>query len=210
MADTPEPASSIHPTLFVCATLLNLSVIKVAGYLLPDQAYFTFSAFLFDERPVLRAGALILKLLPPVVVAFFVTLAFHRLLSAQRAMGRPGGVFESIIAARQLSTTLTASAFLSALLMAWPYILMWDMLIDPIMASHRLTFLLAYFIYFAGYAWFARTGVELAEVVIGSRGSVEDLSWVTAMRHPFLKPVSTALSGALASAVATFLVASAQ
>ena len=61
---------SINPFIFLIATLINLLIIKMAAYLLPDRMYFSFSSFLFDDRSILKLQAVALKLALPFVTAF--------------------------------------------------------------------------------------------------------------------------------------------
>jgi len=196
---------SIHPHLFLVATFLNLAAIKTAALLLPDRFYFTFSSFLFDERSVLRLQSLVIKFALPFVVAFALAALIYQARIAQTALRGSAAMLDRLVD-EQLDLTLTYAAFLSALLMAWPYILMWDLLIDPALAPQRLLFLIAYFIYFAGYALFARAGAEAAEAVMTRSAEWPPLTLATVADHPLMRPILSSIGAAFTAAVAAFLI----
>ena len=197
--------ASIHPSLFVGMTVLNFTAIKLAGYLLPNRLYFTFSGFLFDDRSILKLNAVLIKLALPFFVAFAATAALYWIRNIQRSLSGRSFTIDQIIE-DQLVITMGFASFLSAFLLAWPYILLWDLLIDPILASQRLIFLFAYFAYFIGFAFFARAGVETAIALLDDDPTMKIMSLETLSDHPFVKPVLTAVGGAISSAIAAFLV----
>jgi hypothetical protein len=187
-------------------TFVNLISIKMANYLLPNRLYFTFSSFLFDERSILKLNAIIIKLALPFLVAFVATAVLYWVRNARRSLVGESRVIDQIMR-EQLTMTVSFAAFLTAFLLAWPYILLWDLLIDPKIASQRLIFLFAYFAYFVGYAFFARAGAETAIVLFDDGQKSTTVSLVNVSEHPFVKPVVTAVGGAISSAIAAFLVA---
>ena len=200
---------SINPPIFLIATLLNLLVIKVAAYLLPGRVYFSFSSFLFDDRSILKLQAVALKLALPFVTAFALAAIVRWARSTRVQLFKEASALDHTIQ-EQLEVTLMSAAFLSALLMAWPYILLWDLLIDPQIATQRLLFLIAYLIYFTGYAYFARAGVEAAAMILSRDCEHGPITLSTFVEHPVVKPIVTTIGGAIASAVAAFLVTGSQ
>ena len=200
---------SINPLIFLIATLINLLIIKIAAYLLPDRMYFSFSSFLFDDRSILKLQAVALKLALPLVTAFALAAVVRWARNTQVQLFSEAPALNHTIQ-EQLEITLMSAAFLSALLLAWPYILLWDLLIDPRIATQRLLFLLAYLIYFVGYAYFARAGVEAAAVILSRDRENEPITLSTFTEHPAVKPVVTSIGGAIASAIAAFLVTGSQ
>lgn len=196
---------SINPPIFVAATLVNLFIIKVAAYLLPNRVYFSFSSFLFDDRSILKLQAVALKLALPFVAAFVLAAVVRWIRRTRVQMFGESQTLDHIIQ-EQLEMTLMSAAFLSALLMAWPYILLWDLLIDPRISSQRLLFLLAYVIYFFGYAYFARAGAQAVAVIMSSDRKSEPVTLLTIVDHPVVKPIVTSICGTIATAIAAFLV----
>jgi hypothetical protein len=198
---------SIHPALFVVSVLLNFLAIKLAAQLLPGRFYFTFSAFLFDGESVFRLEALVLKLALPLATAAAIMASLARARATRLALTGEARAIEALLA-DQAKVTLVYAAFLAAFLMAWPYILLWDALIDPTLASWRMLYLLSYAVYLVGYAFMARAGVEAVEAWTGlapsGAGAGDALGRL--IENPAAKPVVTALSGAIASAVAAFLI----
>lgn len=194
---------SIHPVLLVMGILLFLLVNRVYAIILPDRFYFSFSAFLLDNRDLAKLPALVVRLSQPFLVSFVAMLALRRLASVQSsALGRAGS-FDRL-STDQAALTLAFAAGFTALLLAWPYILLWDILIDPALAPYRVLYLVAYLAYVVGVGFFALSGAETARVLWStaetSRFSISALRDAEALR-----PVYNALSGSLATAVATFL-----
>ncbi len=199
---------SLHPSLFILALLVNVAVIRLGSYLLPDQLYFSFSAFLFDNRDLVKPLALAIKLMMPFVAAFGLTALVMALARAQAAAGAGAGSPEANLGAiveHQLAITLAYAAFFAALLMAWPYILLWDLLIDPAFARFRLLFLVAYFAYFVAYAFFALAGANTARTLFTPDPERPPVTWATLTTHPLTKPLFNAVGGAVSASVAAFL-----
>lgn len=193
---------SISPTFFVLALLAQLGAIKLQSVLLPDRLYFSFSAFLFDNRDLDSPLALAARLAVPFCVAFAAYWALTRLHRAREmATGDPGPFAR--LDTEQANATLAASGFAAAFLLAWPYILLWDLLIDPAFHRFQLLYLLAYMAYFVGFAFFALAGVNTARAVLSAEREPITLDHLSS--HPLLKPIFDAASGAFATALATFL-----
>lgn len=195
---------SISPTLLVLAILANLAVVRLNGILLPDSLYFSFSAFLFDNRDLDRPLALAAKLAMPFLVAFAAIAAIHALRNArQKATGHPGP-FDRLLE-EQANATLVAAAFATAFLLAWPYILLWDLLIDPEYHRYRLLYTLAYMAYFIGYGYFALAGANTARALMARQETRAALTLGTLIDQPFIRPLANAATGSLTTALATFL-----
>lgn len=194
---------SIHPSLFVATVLLNLLMIRLGALLLPDSLYFSFSAFLFDNRDLVDPIALLVKLLFPFLVAGLVALALVWLQRRQAEIGSSTDRLERILS-DQLPITAAFAAFAAALLMAWPYILLWDILIDPALGRHRLIFLLAYLAYFIGYACFGLAGANTV-IAFSRSGTGEPLTWATLSQHPAVLPLVNAAGGLATAWLSTML-----
>jgi hypothetical protein len=166
---------SINPVMFVATLLANLAAIRMQAFILPDSLYFSFSAFLFDNRELDKPMAIAVKLGIPATVSF---VSVYLIANAQKArlkaLGDAGGLDR--VLADQAAITLAFAAFAAAFLLAWPYILLWDILVDPLLHRHRILFLLAYLAYFTGYAYFAVAGANTATAFLTKRADMPPLT----------------------------------
>lgn len=199
---------SLDPFALVLALLFNFAAIRLGSYVLPDAFYFSFSAFMFDNRDLVKPVALAIKLATPFVVAFGLTAAVLALGRAQAGFNPPGQAPRpdmATLARDQLPLTLAFAAFFAALLMAWPYILLWDLLIDPSLVRYRLIYLVAYFAYFTGYALFALAGANTATAVFSPAHPRPPLTWATLTTHPLMRPLTEMVGGGVSATLAAFL-----
>jgi hypothetical protein len=153
---------SLHPLFLVLALFGNLIAMRLGSFFLPDRLYFSFSAFLFDSRDLEKTTAVAFKLLVPYVVSALLMLAalwWERVRTVTPAdrLRREG------------PATLAFAACFAAVLMAWPYILLWDLLIAPELSGRRIPFLLAYMFYFAATTLVALAGANTA-LAVADRG----------------------------------------
>lgn len=195
---------SLSPTLFVLAILGNLAVVRLQGLLLPDSLYFSFSAFLFENRDLDRPLALAAKLAMPFLLSFAAILVIDRLRKARETATGSAGPFDRLMT-EQATASLVGGAFATAFLLAWPYILLWDLLIDPEFHRYRLLYTLAYMAYFTGFAYFALAGANTARALLAQDGPRPPLTLATLIDQPFLRPIANAATGSLTTAVAAFL-----
>ena len=199
------PVNSLSLGYLVLSTAVYLSIIKLVGFLLPGRYYFSFTSFLFENRQFGDMAAAYIKLAIPLVVAF--GLSFSQLWLREYApatvSGRPRfrGLTE-----QQVSPTLAAGAALAAFLLAWPYILLWDLLIDPKLNNYRLVFYFSYLAYVVAYYFTAKAGAELA-IVLRNPGRVTN-SWsiTEILQHPTARPIDAIVSGVSSAAVSYLLV----
>jgi hypothetical protein len=195
---------SINPVLFVAAILANLAAVRMQAFILPDSLYFSFSAFLFDNRDLDKPVAIAVKLAIPAVVSF---LSVYLIANAQKArlksLGDSGGLDR--VLADQVAITLAFAAFAAAFLLAWPYILLWDILVDPLLHRHRILFLLAYLAYFTAYAYFAVAGANTAKAVLTKRAIMPPLTVQGLLEHPYIRPLMNVVSGTASTFLSTFL-----
>jgi hypothetical protein len=197
---------SIHPNLFVVGLLINFLLVRLAAFFLPDEFYFSFTAFLFDNESLVRPAALFGKLAIPTIAGFLVvgTLAYIRSLE-RGIMGRSSRVQK--VLADQAAITMAFAAMVLSMMMAWPYIILWDLLIDPEFSQHRLVYLIAYLAYFVASAFFALAGANTAIALFAPVPDDEKvpLTLATMKDHPMVKPVWDAVSGVAAAALAAFM-----
>lgn len=211
MADSQVPLSrlrdhrrvSVNPEAFAIGIFLIVTLSKLASYLTPYKMYFSFSAFMFSGGEQ-RWHGLAIKLLIPSIAGYLLYAVPFRWLAMTRSNSGLREVYRYL--AREAATTARLAGFFSALLMAWPFLAFWDVLMEPSLQHLRLQFLVVYFLYFVAYAYFADLGVSLARLSVRSRlpsNATRDLnqgiSWLSA--------VHASLMGTVTSAIATFLVA---
>lgn len=195
---------SINPILLLFALLINLFAMRFGSFFLPDKMYFSFSSFLFDTRDLDKPTAIAFKLLVPFLVSFATMLGliwFGRL--QERTFG-PGWIGKLL--SDQAVLTLGAAAFAAVLLMAWPYILLWDILVAPELGSQRMIFLVAYVAYFIATTLFAVAGANTAAAVTASRAQpASPLTLAALVESPFVKPFLNTLGGTFSAAIATLI-----
>jgi len=193
--------TSINPYAFAGGVFAVVFLTKLVSYLTPYKLYFSFSSFLYSHRSIFRWEALGLKLLIPCMVGF---LLFYLPCQWMRLGGSRSG-YRVIYRYLALQSDLSARfvGFLSALLLAWPFIIYWDVLMQPDLQHLQFSFLLVYLLYFISYSYFAGLGVNLARFAVrrhlperATRGIDGRLAWLEAVR--------TSTLGIITSAIATY------
>ena len=196
---------SINQYAFAVSMLATVLLTKLASYLTPYKLYFSFSSFLFSTRSLFRWEALAIKLLLPCAVGF---LAFYVPCRWMMISGGGRSGYWSIYRylAQQSETTARAAGFFSALLLAWPYIIYWDVLMDPTLQHLQFPFMCVYLLYFASYAYFAGLGIEIARLTLRARlpaaatlNTNGRLAWVEAVRTSFMGVITSAIATYFAS-----------
>lgn len=195
---------SVSPFLFAIGFLANLAATRFAGFFFPDEIYFSFSAFLFDTRDINKPLALAGKLMVPFVVSFVLVFCMNGFVRARQVVDdRPSPV--AAMLANQAALSFATAGFATAFLLAWPYILLWDMLIDPSLAQYRLPFLLAYFAYFVATGYFSLAGANTALALAAPRPEGKPFSLATLSESRFTKPLLDGLTGSLSALVAAYV-----
>jgi hypothetical protein len=195
---------SIHPLFLIVALLTYLTAMRMGSLFLPDRLYFSFSAFLFDTRDLEKTSAVAFKLLVPYATSCLLMAAA---LGWERV--RPGAQPQRLRS--EGPVTLAFAACFAAILMAWPYILLWDLLIAPELSGRRIPFLLAYMFYFAATALVALAGANTALAVIEkgwSSGVVDEagkFSLSVVAGNPFAKPIVELIGSAIAASLAALV-----
>lgn len=194
--------TSINPYAFAGGVFAIVLLTKLVSYLTPYKLYFSFSSFLYSHRSIFRWEALALKLMIPCMVGF---LLFYLPCQWMRLTGGSRSGYRVIYRYLVLQSDLSARfvGFISALLLAWPFIIYWDVLMQPDLQHLRLSFLLVYLLYFISYSYFAGLGVNLARFAVrrhlperATRGIDGRLAWLEAVR--------TSTLGIITSAIATY------
>lgn len=199
---------SLHPALLVIALFGNLIAMRMGSYFLPDRLYFSFSAFLFDSRDLEKTTAVGFKLLVPYAVSALLMLA--ALAWARTRAGATAGAASEQLR-REGPATLAFAACFAAILMAWPYILLWDLLIAPELSTRRIPFLLAYMFYFAATALVALAGANTA-LALSDRGLTAGLfddsgkfSLAALSGNRFSKPLVELIASGVAASLAALV-----
>lgn len=197
--------SSINPFAFAAAVFGVVVFTRLASYLTPYKLYFSFSSFLYSHRTIYRWEALALKLLIPCLVGFLLFYLPHRWMVLTRGSHVNFRTLYRYLA-RQSDVTARAAGFFAALLLAWPFIIYWDVLMQPELQHLRFPFLCVYFLYFVSFAYFAGLGVNLARVLLRSQlprqsagQAVGRLAWLETVRTSFLGIVTSAIATYFAS-----------
>lgn len=177
---------------------------RMGSFFLPDRLYFSFSAFLFDTRDLEKTTAVAFKLLVPYLVS---ALLMAAALGWER-LRRPEPTQRMRL---EGPATLAFAACFAAVLMAWPYILLWDLLIAPELSGRRIPFLLAYMFYFAATALVALAGANTALALIDkgwSAGIVDEngkLSLAAVAGNRFARPLVELIGSALVASLAALV-----
>lgn len=193
---------SVNPYAFSLGVAAIFLLSRMASYLTPFKLYFSFQSFLYVSDDRLKWTSLGVKLIVPAFVGFILFyLPFQWLLHRHRSDGA-SRLAEYL--RDQSDLTARCSGFFAALLMAWPFIVYWDLMVPPNLHQHRIAFYFIYFLYFVSYAYFASLGVLLAKYFLGERlTKLQKLEIQKTMN--LLDAVRTSAMGVLTSGVATYL-----
>ena len=179
---------------------------KVASFLTPYKLYFSFSAFLFNDRAIFKWEALAIKLLIPCLMGFALFYLPYRWMIWTRGSNvNYRRIYRYL--AKEAHLTAVVVGFFAALLMAWPFIVYWDILQRPDLLSLRFPFLCVYLLYFVSYAYFAGFGVSLARFLLRKK-LPENLVADSGDRVAWAEAIRTSLIGIVTSGIATYLAAS--
>ncbi|MCR0982234.1 hypothetical protein [Roseomonas populi] len=179
------------------ALALVVLIARLASLILPPDLYFTFESFLFEKTAELRYYALALKLAAPVAAGFLV-VALPVWLA-----GDGGPVRRRQLRALHPSLFVAGSA--AAFLMAWPFILYWDVFAAPAVREQKPAFLMAYLFYFAAFGYFCLLGGNLAQLLLRRRMPASmvafaerNVTWADSLRLAVLGSFTTIVATAIA------------
>jgi hypothetical protein len=194
---------SINPYAFACGVSFIIFFTKISSYLTPYKLYFSFSSFLYSNREIFRWESLTIKLFVPCLVGF---LLFYIPFQWMKFTRGSSINHRSIYRYLRFQSDLTANAagFFSALLMAWPFIVYWDVLMQPDMQHLKPTFLFIYFLYFMSYSYFSGLGVNLARLALRRYLPMRQINGVTE-RVAWLETIRTSVLGIITSSIATYV-----
>jgi hypothetical protein len=194
--------ASINPYAFTLGLGSIFLLTRVASYLTPFKLYFSFQSFLFATDDRLKWTSLGIKLAIPAVVAFCLFyLPFRWInLADDRGADRPVARYLAF----QAELSAKAAAFFGALLMAWPFIVYWDLMVPPNLNEHRIAFYFIYLLYLISYAYFAAFGILVAKWFSGQSLNAFQ-KFEIEKTVGLIEGVRTSAMGVLTSAFATYL-----
>lgn len=191
------PAGSMNLFAFAAQAALIVALTRLTSFLDEINLYFRFSTLFLGSGSDFSIQALIIKLAIPFVSAF-------ALVAGWTALGRGRG--RGAAAPAEAVLSMQAGGFFSALLMAWPLVIHWEVLSAPALADQRGAFLFIYALYAVTYFFAAGAGAMLALRLLAPRlpaGEPADEA-ARASRFSWLKIGVEAFVSTLAGGVATF------
>lgn len=194
--------SKLDTTAFA-ATVFGLVILhKLVSFLTPYQLYFSFSSFLYNQTGVLRWQSLAVKLALPTVFAFAFYVLTFRFLLLVRSYGRTSESPQAFLR-DEAEASLKYGALFAAILLAWPFLVYWDILIEPDLRERRFAFTVSYLLYFSAYYFFAGFGVQLAKLYLSRSHKDDPLLETSVGAFKWTEPVREAIAGTVTSTVAT-------
>lgn len=194
---------SINPYAFSIGIFSIIILVKLASYLTPYKLYFSFSSFIYDQTNTYRWESLIIKLAIPSIVGFFLYyIPFQWIKLTGGSIIGYRVIFRYL--SQQSSLSAKAVGFFSALLLAWPFIAFWDILMHPLLHEFKLQFYCIYFLYFMSYSYFSEFGINIAKIILKNElpsAETHNLSGKLA----FFENIRISFIGIIISGIATYL-----
>lgn len=201
----PATRTSINLLGFVGGVFATVLLTKLASYLTPYKLYFSFSSFMYSENSVFRWESLTIKLAIPSLVGFLLFyLPFKWMQMTRGSRVNYRNIYRYL--AQQAALTARAAGFFAALLLAWPFIVFWDVLQVPILQHLQFQFVCVYFLYFVSFSYFAGLGVDLAKLLLHEQ-LPQPATQAVAGNLAWLETVRTSLMGIVTSGIATYFAA---
>jgi hypothetical protein len=194
--------TSINPYAFAISVAATFLLSRLASYLTPFKLYFSFQSFLFSTDDKLKWTSLGIKLLVPTFIGFCLFYLPHHWLSLSNDKSGSDPLVRYL--GEQADLTARCSAFFAALLMAWPFIIYWDLMVPPNLNEHRVAFYFIYLLYFISYAYFSSLGVLIARWFVGEKLSEFEQLELN-KTATLMEGVRTSAIGVLTSGFATYL-----
>lgn len=156
--NTNRPGPLVHAGTFMLSVAMILTLSRAASLLLPVDFYFTFESLFSDRTPRQLLIALIMKMGAPLLVGAIYGLYLYRKAVRSERSHRPF----SRTARRlrmQWMPTLFMAGFSAALLSAWPMIVYWDIMANPLVAHLKMAFYLLYLVYMIAFGYVSVFGL---------------------------------------------------
>jgi len=208
MAESPSSSSTqsdytVNLLGLVAGISLIIVITKLSSYLQFWKLYFSFSSFVYSAGEDVRWESVLIKLLIPFLAGF--TIYY---LPARFSLTQQGNRFSSRInsyLANESELTAASSGFLSALLLAWPFISFWDMFALRELREKKEIFYVIYILYFFSYAYVSMLGAKLGKIRHMTQTLGKDESASKEISLEWRKSAKPLAMGVLSSVLATVL-----
>lgn len=193
----------INPFAFTIAAALIIILVKLSSFLAPFNLYFSFSTIFVGSGSFFPGKALAIKMLIPFMVGFLLYYIPIKLVGPLQNFSVAKRIRSYL--GREAIPSCRAAAFFSALLLAWPMIVHWDILAAFEVREYKRSFLFVYLLYFIAYAFFASAGVRVAALLTKKRHSESGAhasGWIETSRDSFIG----AIAGGTGTAVLHFII----
>jgi hypothetical protein len=154
------------PGLLLCLAATVL-LTKVSSLLAPFNLYFTFADLLKSGE----GGYGLLPFFVKMLIPFMVGATYFHFAKARDASLEPTARRPLI----NLELTAGAGAALGALLLSWPAIVLWELVVSPTIYLYRLQFFIVYVLYIVSFWWIACAGVLAARLVWTQHAQREEI-----------------------------------
>ena len=192
--------NSINFWLLIFSTATFLFFVKLVNLLIPGRHYFSFTHFLLEHTQADRHWDLIIKLALPLLFSLLLSITIFWIHAQAGETASYKSRFHHLLK-YQLCPTLSTAAALTALLLAWPYILLWDILVDPRHNEQRLLFYLSYLAYVVAYYFLAKAGFQIAATLT----QPIQLSWPHRLKeiksNPLYRPLEAIVTGIVSGVI---------
>lgn len=143
--------------LFVLTVFGTLIVARALSMIVPAEFYFTFQS-LFTDRPAQnQVVALSSKMAAPFACGFVLGWIISTRLLHRTTPLRDYLAFKRRFR-RQWAPTVFLGGFSAAFISAWPIIVYWDLLANPVVANLKYIFFGLYILYMFGFGYIALLG----------------------------------------------------
>lgn len=147
----------IHLPGFMFCIGATIFLAKLSSLLAPFSLYFTFTDLVKTGEGGYGPLPFLIKLLIP----FAIGVCYFKLFKDRDAKLSHRGEGQRV----NLELTASFGALFGALLLSWPAIVLWELIVSPAIYSYRMQFVLVYLLYMASFAWVSCAGVMAARAV---------------------------------------------
>lgn len=201
----PVSRTSVNLPGFVGGVFATVFLTKAASYLTPYKLYFSFSSFMYSENGAFRWESLTIKLAIPCLVGFLLFyLPFKWMQVTKGSRINYRNIYRYL--AQQAALTARTAGFFAALLLAWPFIVFWDVLQQPVLHHLQFQYACVYFLYFVSFSYFAGLGIDLAKLLLREQ-LPQPATHDVAGNLAWLETVRTSFMGIVTSGIATYFAA---
>ena len=152
-----RPGIVLDLYLFLITVFGTLIITRGLALLVSTEFYFTFQS-LFTDRPAQNLiVALLSKMVGPLACGFALGwFISSRVLYRDKSLKDVSALKRRFM--RQWSPTIFLGGFSAAFVSAWPIIVYWDLLSNPVVTHLKPIFFILYLLYMFGYGYIALLG----------------------------------------------------